>query len=122
MAGFRLCAFKNSSLPEMQFRLTYISRLAWVTFKRLNLGHHYSNRKPLVSRVKPTATIETCCKYRFRLSNQVSAPLKDVELGGAGFTIQVQSGWTKAFLNGKPEAIPVQVPRIQKSCRLDFVR
>jgi hypothetical protein len=48
--------------------------------------------------------------------------LKDVELGGTRFTIQVQSGWTKAFLNGKPEAIPVQVPRIQKSCRLDFVR
>jgi uncharacterized protein (DUF608 family) len=48
--------------------------------------------------------------------------LTDVELAGTHFTIQVQSGWTKVLLDGKPATLPVTVPRSEKSCQIDFIR
>ena len=48
--------------------------------------------------------------------------LTGVQLAGTSFTIQVQSGWTKALVNGKPTTLPLNVPRSEKSCRVDFIR
>ena len=48
--------------------------------------------------------------------------LNSLQLAGTTFTVHVQSGWTRALLNGAPAAVPVRVPRIAKTCRIDFVQ
>jgi hypothetical protein len=48
--------------------------------------------------------------------------LNSVQLAGTIFTVCVQSGWTKALLNGKSTTIPVQIPRSAKKCKIEFVR
>ncbi|MGA3326265.1 MAG: GH116 family glycosyl hydrolase [Terriglobia bacterium] len=48
--------------------------------------------------------------------------LDSVLLAGTTFTLQVQSRWKKALLNGKPSPVPVRIPRSTKVCRIEFVR
>ena len=48
--------------------------------------------------------------------------LDDVELAGTRFTITVQPGWTKILLDGSPQTLPVQVPRTQKTVKLEFLK
>jgi len=44
--------------------------------------------------------------------------LSRVRLAGTTFTVHVQSGWTRARLNGQSAGIPVRIPRSAKSCRI----
>ena len=46
----------------------------------------------------------------------------DVDLAGTHFTINVQSGRTKIVVNGKPQKIPLHLPRGQPSYHVQFVK
>lgn len=48
--------------------------------------------------------------------------LDPMMLAGSSFTIRVQSGWTKALLNGKVSTIPVRIPRSAKESHVEFIR
>ena len=48
--------------------------------------------------------------------------LNDVELAGTRYTIQVQAGWTKVLVNGKPQSGPVQLPRSLRAVKLEFIK
>lgn len=48
--------------------------------------------------------------------------LTGVQLAGTEFTVRVQSGWTRALLNGHRISLPVQIPRDTRRCNLEFLR
>lgn len=46
----------------------------------------------------------------------------DIDLAGMKVDLTVQSGWTRATVDGKPAELPVKLPRSQKSARIEFLR
>lgn len=48
--------------------------------------------------------------------------LHEIELAGTSFTVVVEPGWTKVFVDGKPQSGAVQVPRNQKKVKLEFLK
>lgn len=47
---------------------------------------------------------------------------RDIALAGQQIDLTVQSGWTRALVDGRPAELPVKLPREQKSARLEFLR
>jgi len=47
---------------------------------------------------------------------------RDIALAGQQIDLTVQSGWTRALVNGHAAELPVRLPRDQKSARLEFLR
>jgi hypothetical protein len=48
--------------------------------------------------------------------------LNDVELAGIHYTIEVQSGWTRIVVDGKPTAGPLQLPRDHRAYHIQFIK
>jgi uncharacterized protein (DUF608 family) len=48
--------------------------------------------------------------------------LNDVELAGTRFTIQVQSGWTRILVDGRPQNGPLRLPRDHRAYHLQFLK
>jgi hypothetical protein len=45
-----------------------------------------------------------------------------VELAGIHYTIEVQSGWTRIVVDGKPTAGPLQLPRDHRAYHIQFIK
>jgi hypothetical protein len=46
----------------------------------------------------------------------------DLQLAGMKLDVSVESGWTRALVDGKPAQLPVKVSRNQKSMQAKFVK
>jgi uncharacterized protein (DUF608 family) len=61
-------------------------------------------------------------KLYFEPFKTMDFSMRDIQLAGMDVNILVQSGWTRAFVDGKPAKLPLTIPRDRKSAKIKFVR